>query len=233
MRTENRRKYQAVIFDLGGTLSRSAAWAEYAGAARKMAEICGAPVEEYVEQWFANSAGLGTGIYKTWQDYIRYVCGLMNLDVPDDRTATAAEVALAVTRNQICTPREGALELLSHLKSRGYKMGLISDCYYDVPEIWPETPFAPYFDVTVFSCNVGINKADPHIFQIAVEKLAVKPESCVYIADGMRNELANAKSLGMQAIRLFITGEDYESPIREDWHGPTITSLKEVLDFLR
>lgn len=225
-------KYTTVIFDLGGTLSRSAAWAEYADAARKMAVICGAPAEEYVEQWFTNSTGLGTGIYKTWQDYIRYVCRLMNLDVSNDRTAAAAEVALSVTRNQICAPRDGALELLSYLKSNGYKIGLISDCYYDVPEIWPETPFAPYFDVTVFSCYVGMNKADPRIFKIAVEKLSVEPRHCLYIADGMRNELANAKSQGMHAIRLLIPDEDYDSPIREDWHGPTISSLKEVRDLL-
>ena len=172
-------KYQAVIFDLGGTLSRSAAWAEYRDAAQKIAEICAAPAEKFVEQWFANSAGLGTGVYKTWQDYIRYVCQVMELSVPESRLKIAADVPLSVTRNQICVPREGAMELLSYLKSSGYKMGLISDCYYDVPEIWPETPFAPYFDVTVFSCEAGMNKADPRIFKIALEKLAVKPEKPV------------------------------------------------------
>ena len=226
-------KYQAVIFDLGGTLSRSAAWAEYAEAARRMAEVCGALAEEYVEQWFANSVGLGTGVYKTWQDYIKHVCHLMNLNVSDSRTKKAAEVALSVTRSQICVPRDGALELLSYLKSEGIKIGLISDCYYDVPEIWPETPFAPYFNVTVFSCNVGMNKADPRIFQIAIKKLAVKPENCLYIADGMRNELANAAKLGMRSIRILVPGEDYESPIREDWHGQTISSLKEVLELVK
>jgi putative hydrolase of the HAD superfamily len=226
-------KYQAVIFDLGGTLSRSAAWTEYAEAARKMAEICGAPTEEYVERWFANSTALGTGVYKTWGDYIRHVCRPMNLKVPDEGIKAATAVALAVTRNQICSPREGALEVLSYLKSEGYKIGLISDCYYDVPKIWPETPFAPYFDVTVFSCNVGMNKADPRIFQIALEELNEAPEDCIYVADGMRNELTNAQKLGMRSIRILVPGEDHESPIREEWHGQTISSLLEVLDCLK
>ncbi len=226
-------KYRAVIFDLGGTLSRSAAWSEYANAARKIAEICAAPAEKFVEQWFANSARLGTGVYKTWQDYIRHVCRLMELDVTGNYIEDAAAIALAVTRNQICTPREGAIELLSYLKSNGYKIGLISDCYYDVPEIWPETPFAPYFDVTVFSCAVGVNKANPQIFEIAVEKLALKPENCLYIADGMRNELANAKKLGMHAVQIQIPGEIYDSPIREELHGPVIHSLKEVLELVK
>jgi putative hydrolase of the HAD superfamily len=232
MERKPKHKYKAVIFDLGGTLSRSAAWSEYANAARKMAEICIAPADEFIEQWFANSGGLGTGVYKTWQDYIRYVCHLMNLNVPDNHVEAAAAIALSVTRDQICTPREGAIELLSYLKSNGYKLGLISDCFYDVPEIWPETPFAPYFDMTIFSCSVGMNKADPRIFQIAVETLAVKPENCIYIADGMRNELINAEKLGMHSVQILIPDEIYDSPIREDWHGPVISSLKEVLNLL-
>jgi len=226
-------KYQAVIFDLGGTLSYSASWAEYRDAVKKMAIICKAPVEEFIEQWFANSVGLGTGLYKTWQDYIRYVCQLMGLDIPGIRLKRASDIALSVTRNRICVPREGAMELLSYLKSNRYKIGLISDCYYDVPEIWPETPFAPYFDVTVFSCEVGMNKGDPRIFKIALEKLAVKPGNCIYIADGMRNELANAAGLSIRAIQLNMPGEIYDSPIREDWQGETISSLQEVFNLLK
>jgi hypothetical protein len=32
---------------------------------------------------------------------------------------------------------------------------------------------------------------------------------------------------------LCVPGEDYDSPIREDWGGHTISSLKEVLDLLK
>ena len=226
-------KYQAVIFDLGGTLSRSSAWEEYRNAARQVAVICSASVEKFVELWFAHSAGLGTGLYANYQDYIRYICKLMNLNVPYNLISLAAAIPVSVTRQQITTPREGAIELLSYLKANNYKIGLISDCFTDVPEIWNETPFAPYFDATVFSCKVGMNKANPQIFRIALEKLGVQPEDCVYIADGMRNELANAAGLGMTAIQLFVPEEYYDSPIREDWHGSAISSLHEVLNLLK
>lgn len=228
-----KKKYQAVIFDLGGTLSSSAAWSEYRDAARKMAEICSAPSDEFVEMWFSESSGLGTGVYRGYGDYVRYICEQMGLKVPEERINIAARVPYAITQEYITRPREGAIEMLSYLKSRGYKIGLISDCAPELPEIWDDTPFAPYFDVTVFSCIAGMNKADPRIFQIAVKKLGVEPESCIYIADGMRNELANAKSLGMNSIQIIIPDEIYDSPIREDWHGQTISSLKEVLDFLK
>ena len=130
------------------------------------------------------------------------------------------------------SPREGAIELLACLKSKGYKMGLISDCAPDLPVIWNETPFAPFFDVTVFSCLAGMNKADPRIFQIAAEQLAVRPENCLYIADGFRKELANAAGMGMHALQLYLPAEVIDSPLREDWNGPVISSLNEDLNLL-
>jgi putative hydrolase of the HAD superfamily len=227
-------KYQAVIFDLGGTLSRSAAWEEYRDAARKIAEICTAPVDKFVELWFANSAGLGVSKFKTWSDYIKYLCGLMSIDVPaENHLKDIADIQYALTKGQICVPHPGAVELLDYLKSNAYKLGLISDCFYDVPKAWPETPFAPYFEVTVFSCEVRMNKANPKIFKIALDKLGVNAKDCVYIADGMRNELANATGLGMKAIQLFIPEENDDSPIRENWQGTKISSLHEVYNLLQ
>ena len=226
-------KYQAVIFDLGGTLSRTAAWSEYRDAAAKIAETCSVPVEKFVETWFAHSSGLGLGTYPRYQDYIKHVCRILSLDVAENLIERAGDIPIAITRQYVLKPREGAIEILSHLKANGYKTGLISDCAPDVPEIWPETDFAPYFDVTVFSCAVGMNKANPQIFQIALEKLAVKPEHCMYVADGMRNELANAAGLGMKSIQILIPEErNDDSPIREDWHGLVISSLKEIINLL-
>lgn len=192
-----------------------------------------APVDDFVRIWFEQSGGLGTGAFPSFQAFIRHVSRQLSLEVPHDLLDRAADISISMTKRYITTPRDGAIEVLSYLKTNGYRTGLITDCSPDVPDLWPETPFAPYFDVTVFSCNVGMNKADPRIFQIALNKLAVKPEKCIYVADGMRNELANAKNLGMRSIRILVPGEDYESPIREDWHGQTISSLQEILDFLK
>ena len=46
--------------------------------------------------------------------------------------------------------------------------------------------------LVLISYAVGMTKADPRIFQMAIERLNVKPEHCMYIADDMRQELANA-----------------------------------------
>jgi putative hydrolase of the HAD superfamily len=226
-------KYQAVIFDLGGTLSRSAPWDEYRNAAGKMAAVCSLPEEKFVDLWFSESSGLGLGLYPRYQDYIKRICKTLNINVVESLIETAGDIPIAITKQYVIAPREGALELLSYLKANNYKIGLISDCAPDLPQIWGETLFAPYFDATVFSCQVGMNKADPRIFHIALEKLDVKPENCIYIADGMRNELSNAALLGMTALQLYLPEENDDSPIREDWQGEKISSLQEVFNLLK
>jgi putative hydrolase of the HAD superfamily len=225
-------KYQAVIFDLGGTLAHSTKWSEYTDAARKMAAVLSVPEDDYVKLWFAQSAGLGTGVFSSYQAYIRHICEQMGLVVSENIIELAAIIPFSVVKNDVMRPREYSIELLSYLRGKGYKTGLISDCGPELPVFWNDTPYAPLIDVAIFSCSAGMNKADPRIFQIALVKLYVKPEDCIYVADGMRNELANAKKLGMHAIQILIPDEIDESPIREEWHGPKISSLKEVLNLL-
>ena len=227
-------KYKAVIFDLGGTLSSSAAWEKYSNAAREIAQICSAPVEDFVRLWFEQSEGLGTGLYPDYQSYIRHVNSILGINTPDDMIDNAARIPYNVTKQVVMAARDGSIELLTHLKTKGYKTGLISDCAPDVPEIWEETPYAPYIDVAIFSCSEGMNKGNPRIFQIAVEELVVKPENCLYIADGNRNELTNASKLGIHAVQLLIPDEvDEDNPVRENWHGPVISSLHEVINLLK
>ena len=122
--------------------------------------------------------------------------------------------------------------MLSYLKSNDYKTGLITDCATDVPTVWNDTPFAPFFDVMVFSCLVGLVKDDTRIFELAVEKLGVRPERCIYIADGMRKELASATELGMHAVQIRVPREVDDNPLNEDWNGPKISSLTEVISLL-
>lgn len=225
-------KFQAVIFDLGGTLVHNAPWSEYVEEAKKVAAAVSAPVDDFVRIWFEHSGGLGTGFFPNFQTFIKHVLQQLSLEVPPDVIDHAAGISVSMTKRLITIPRDGAIEVLSYLKTNCYKTGLITDCSPDVPELWPETPFAPYFDVVVFSCVARMNKGNPLIFQTAAEELAVKPEDCLYIADGNRNELTNASGVGMTAVQLLVPEEIDDSPIREEWHGPVIKSLQEIYSYL-
>jgi len=225
-------KYKAVIFDLGGTLVTQPSHVEFTDSARKIASAVSAPLEDFVEMWFARFGGFTTGGYQDYQEYIRYVCGQIGHKTEDTLVNYAATIPFEITRRTATVPREGAIELLTHLKSDGCKIGLISDCAVDIPIVWLETLFVPFFDSTIFSCSVGMVKADPAIFSLALDELGLAPGDCLYIADGMRDELANAVKVGLDAVRLHIDAEIDENPMREDWEGPVITSLMEVRELV-
>ena len=130
------------------------------------------------------------------------------------------------------SPQTLAVETISQLKTKVQKIGLLSNCSAETIIVWDETPFKSIFDITVFSCTVGLMKPDPRIYHLALEKLRVKPHECLYIADGMDGELKAAAAVGMTPVRISFPHANKNDPYLEDWHGATITSLNEVLDLV-
>ena len=47
-----------------------------------------------------------------------------------------------------------------------------------------------------------------------------------------RDELANASKIGMHAVKIRVPGETDENPLDEDWNGPEISYLTEVIPLL-
>jgi len=54
----------------------------------------------------------------------------------------------------------------------------------------------------LFSDEAGIRKPDPRIFQIATERLKVKPCDIVHIGDNLKSDVWGAKNAGFKAIYL-------------------------------
>ena len=92
------------------------------------------------------------------------------------------------------------LDTLQKLKLMDIKLGLISnadciDCKY-----WDQSPLFRYFDDSIFSCNVGLLKPDRQIYELAMQRLNVFPEQCLFVGDGGSNELCGAKTAGMGTV---------------------------------
>jgi len=61
---------------------------------------------------------------------------------------------------------------------------------------------AKYFDLMLFSDEVGIRKPESKIFQIVIERLKVEPSAIVHIGDNLKNDVWGAKNAGFKAIYL-------------------------------
>jgi putative hydrolase of the HAD superfamily len=227
-------KYSAIIFDLFGTLIENFSRPEYESVLAEMAQILGAPRDGFRQVWLDSFRERTTGVHRTQKDSIKYICRKLNVTVSDGQVEHAFRVRLAYTA-RFFIPRAGSVAVITSLKSKGYKIGLISDCSGEIPMVWGNTPFAPLFDVTVFSCKAGVKKPDPRIYRMATDQLGVDPKNCLYIGDGSSHELTGAAQVGMHPVLIRDPDESVDAHFidREDWDGTIISSLKEVLNLVK
>jgi len=230
-------KYDAVIFDLFGTLIDNYTLQEYQGILTEMALVLSVPPKDFIKLWYDTFNERTTGILPNPEANIDYVCQKLGVPIEENQRSQAAQIRFNLTVRSM-TPVTGAIEVLSYLKSEGYKTGLITDCSSEVPAVWQDTLFAPLIDVTIFSCLVGLKKPDPRIYQLATEGLKVEPQHCLYIGDGSSQELTGAARVGMYPVLIHNPEEDSANIHRvnaemDNWRGPIISTLKEVLTLVR
>jgi len=226
-------KYEAVIFDLGGTLINQSTWEEQDNYIKRMAEVLGVPHNDFLRLWRATYEERTKGTFGSVENGIKYICEQLNIPVEESRIKMAADIPLEITRRMIMLLKEGAVEVLSTLKSQGFKTGLICNWSHHLPLVWKDCPLAPLIDIAVFSSSEGFMKPDRCIFLLATERLAVPPGKCLYIDDGMDQELSGATNVGMKAVMVRYPDLIDSNPYREKWDCTVIKSLREVLDLVK
>lgn len=225
-------KYEAIIFDLFGTLVNNPTFQEYHKLLSQMASILSVPSENFSRFWIETSKKRAIGIFKTTEDNLRYICNALHINVKEDQINTILDLRLNLTRKDL-KPKSDTIETLSELKKNGYKIGLISNCSTEVPLLWKSTQFAEIIDVAIFSSAVGLKKPDPKIYKLACQKLDVITQNCLYIGDGDSHELTGASQVGLDPI--LIRDPHQKDPYyidKEEWNGHKISALKEVFKFL-
>lgn len=224
------RRFDAVVFDLFGTLVhefRSADWdAWFDGAARAL----GADPVLFRRAWEETSVERQTGRLGDMEQNVRAICGRMGVRPSAEQVAEVLEIRMELYRKWfVATP--GALATLRCLRAGGYPTALISMCAPDTPALWRASPLAGLIDVAVFSSEVGLRKPEPEIYLHACERLGVEPAACLYVGDGSYGELSGAAALGMRAVLVLDPAVDLRTihrPEAEEWAGSRIASLVEV-----
>jgi putative hydrolase of the HAD superfamily len=222
-------KYEAVIFDLGGTLINQSTWEEQENYIRRMAGVLSILYVDFHRLWQETYEDRTKGTFGSVQGGIRYICRQLRKPVEEYKIEAAANITLEITKCMVMSPRKDAIEVITQLRAQGLKTGLVSNWSEQLPEVWQHCPLSLLIDVAVFSSKEGMMKPDPRIFQLASERLKVKPEQCLYIADGMDRELAGAKTAGMKAAMVRYPDDVDSNPYLEKWDGPVISLLEDIL----
>jgi len=223
---------RAVIFDLFGTLVSTFPSSHHDRVLWRMAEILQAESTAFAKVFDDEMRrDREVGRYATLEESIEQACKRLGIRVERQRVYRAAQLKYDFTRRAL-RARSDAVKVLKYLKTKGYRIGLISDCPPEVPAVWEETVFAPWIEVAVFSCKAGVKKPDALIYKMAYESLEVLAEHCVYVGDGDSMELQGAKEIGMEAFLIRVEEEegwDRDRPRLERWRGKRIARLSDLI----
>jgi len=222
-------RYDAVIFDLFGTLVFESSRADWDAMHDASAATLQVDREAFHDAWVATAIDRQTGRVGDIAEHMRTLAARAGGWPEESQIAEVLELRAEWYRKWF-QPRPGALEIVREMRDRRMPTALISMCAPDTPPLWRASPFAGLIDVEVFSCEVALRKPQPEIYLLACERLGVDASRCFYVGDGAYGELTGAAAVGMTAVLIrdpADAGVEALRPEAEDW-DVVIEDLREI-----
>ena len=119
--------------------------------------------------------------------------------------ATAAVMA-AYPYERYLRPVPGAREVLTELRRRGLKTGVLSNTLPSIERTLKAVGIADLIDVPLATCLLGVHKPEARAFTLAAEALGCRPEEILFIDDRPEN-VAGAQAVGMRAALIDHSGQ--------------------------
>ncbi|NTZ17905.1 HAD family hydrolase [Paenibacillus sp. JMULE4] len=159
-----------------------------------------------------------------WMKLYRYI--LQHLGVEEERwTEEQIHACCHELYDLFTSPEHYALfedvkECMVALKNRGLRLGIISNFAPTLRSILEHKGILHYFDPVIVSTEVGLEKPDPAIFRLSLERSGLAAEDVLYVGDHDLNDIWAPAQAGIDAVKIK----------RYDYHtGDGIYSLRELL----
>ncbi len=111
---------------------------------------------------------------------------------------------------------------LEALRDTGVELGVVSNFEEWLEQLLEDLGVIGYFSVRVVSGVEGMEKPDPRIFRLAMERAGVRPEESVYVGDNPEFDVGPAAAVGMLPVLIDRRGRF------PDAEGIRITSMDEL-----
>jgi HAD superfamily hydrolase (TIGR01549 family) len=232
-------KIKAVIFDYGGTLFKATRpWDEvredglkavHALLKREGLKMGLEEFKEFAESLFEEYAKREAKEDRDIGDRTKYfdMVGRLFPRLSKTRKATLAaranrafwEVAV-----QTYPMRKTARRALEDLRSRGVKMGIVSN-HHDYDSLvghLEESGIALHFESILASEKEGVRKPNVEIFARSLRALKVEKEHAIFVGDSPKYDIVGARDAGIRSVLI----DDREQP--DTWATPGGPTLEEA-----
>ena len=138
-----------------------------------------------------------------FQTYMRFVCEDLGVEWGAAAERAFRRIAEYNQQHNLWNqPNPQAPVVLERLRQRDLAIGMISNSDGSIQRMITREGLAPYFRFVLDSRVVGVEKPDPRIFQMALERAGVAPDEAVYIGDLYSIDVVGSRAAGLDAILL-------------------------------
>ncbi|NUN47495.1 MAG: HAD-IA family hydrolase [Candidatus Brocadiae bacterium] len=123
-----------------------------------------------------------------------------------DRDRIPAALKALFSQNRTFTlwsrPVRAAAATLDRLRDQGYRLAVISNSDGSVEAMLERLGMKSRLEFVIDSKVVGVEKPDPRIFRMALERSGADPGRSIYVGDMFHIDVLGARGVGMDAVLL-------------------------------
>lgn len=108
----------------------------------------------------------------------------------------------------------GTAEALERLKNAGIRLAVVSNSDGRAAAALAAGGLLDAFEFVIDSAEVGVEKPDPRIFQIALDRLGVSASDALYVGDLYEVDVVGARAAGLDVVLLDPAGANAGRDVR-------------------
>ncbi len=228
MAAPSRLRFRAVLFDAGDTLIYMPRTPE-----EILLELCrqiGASIslEQAAEAYLASERyysehylGYAGDPGEFWHRY--HGEALRCLGIEDPFGEKADFLSHGFGGAGVWQPFPEAVSVCRSLRAMGFRLGVVSNGPDAVDRLLSQAGLRPFLDVVVASQSAGVEKPDPRIFEMALERLGIPARDALFVGNLYEVDVVGARTAGLAPV--VIDRRDHP----ESRDCPVIRSLEELI----
>ncbi|MGX9519168.1 HAD family hydrolase [Vibrio mediterranei] len=186
-------KIKAVVFDMDGVLIDAKDW--HYEALNKALAIFGLTISRHDHLVTFDGLSTGQKLKMLSKTYV----------LPESLHGFINEMKQQYTMDithQLCKPVFHHQYALAKLKENGYQLAVASNSIRNTVKVMMEkSALMDYLEFYLSNQDVSNGKPDPEIYNLAIQKLGLRPDECVIVEDN-ENGIKAAKASGAHVLKV-------------------------------